>query len=174
MSGGTGDGASHAFLGEEFLTWLWFRTETEGGEFELGAGRVAAVSFDDLLEFAPLDDDETEHTLRKGMPTRSVEARAALRTGHRLRRARLVVAHGQLVWQLVLDGASMQPRSVRLPEDDEEAESMEERSRERAANFLLLNELLGLLYREFLRIRLRPDYLGSDAERQARWMASEG
>ena len=24
---------THGFLGEEFLTWLWFKWESEGGEF---------------------------------------------------------------------------------------------------------------------------------------------
>ena len=78
-----------AFLGEEFLTWLWFRIETEGGEFDIGRQRELAVSFDDFIAFAPRDGDETEQTLRKGIPTRSPEASAALRHGHRLTRARL-------------------------------------------------------------------------------------
>ncbi len=42
-----------AFLGEEFLTWLWFRIETEGGEFNIGRQRELAVSFDDFIAFAP-------------------------------------------------------------------------------------------------------------------------
>ena len=33
------DGSSHGFLGEEFLTWLWWKAETAGGEFELSRGR---------------------------------------------------------------------------------------------------------------------------------------
>ena len=165
------DSASHGFLGEEFLTWLWFRTETEGGEFDLGKGRVVGLSFDDMLEFAPLEEDETQHTLKKGTPTRSVEARAALKTGHRLRRARLTLGIDERVWSFTLDAPTMGLRSIKLPEDDEEAESAEERSRERAANFLELHELVGAVYREFLKIRLRPDYVNTDAEHQAAWMA---
>ncbi len=30
---------THGWLGEEFLTWLWFRWETDGGEFTLPGGR---------------------------------------------------------------------------------------------------------------------------------------
>ena len=82
------------FLGEEFLTWLWFRIETEGGDFDLGRDRHVGVSFDDFIAFAPLDNDETEQTLRKGSPSRCAEAAAALRNGRRLTRARLVLAPG--------------------------------------------------------------------------------
>jgi len=165
---------SHWFLGEEFLTWLWFRLETEGGDFDLGNGRAVGVSMDDYIEFAARDDDETEQVLRKGLPTRSAEARAGLRTGHRLKKAKLIVALGDLQWSLTLEGATLGLRSIKLPEDDPEATSREERDRERAAHFLLLHEIVGQLYREFLRVRLRPEYLHSEAEAQARWMATGG
>ena len=72
---------SHGFLGEEFLTWLWFRWETQGGEFTLSGGRVVGVALDDFLTFAALNEDETEQTLRRGLPTRTAEARTALRQG---------------------------------------------------------------------------------------------
>lgn len=165
------DATSFGFLGEEFLTWLWYRLETEGGDFDLGDGHVVGVSLDDFLAFAPRDDDETEHTLRKGVPSRSSSARAALRAGRRLRRAKLVLAKGELQWSFVLDASCMGLRSIKLPDDDEEAEGPAERSLDRAANFLLLHELVTRLYREFLRVRLRREYLGSDGERQAAWMA---
>ncbi len=166
------DSASYGFLGEEFLTWLWYRLEHDGGDFDLGDGIVVGVSMDDFIEFAPLEDDETTQTLRKGVPTRSPEARAALRSGHRLKKAKLIVAMGDLQWSLVLDGTEMGLRSVRLPDDDEGAESQAERDRERAANFLLIHDLVRRLYRAFLKVRLRPDYLRTDGERQATWMAT--
>jgi len=168
--GAGGDG--RGFLGEEFLTWLWFRTETEGGDFDLAPGRSVAVAPDDFLAFAPTGGDETEQTLRKGSPSRSAEAAASLRNGRRLRRARWIVALGELVWSVTIDGSTMDLCSIKLPDDDAEAGSPEERSRDRAANFLLLQEIVGLLYREFLRVRLRPDYLEAEAGRQATWMAT--
>ncbi|MGE0143759.1 MAG: hypothetical protein AB7I19_13420 [Planctomycetota bacterium] len=168
------DSTSFGFLGEEFLTWLWFRLETEGGDFDLGDGYQIGISLDDFLAFAPREDDETEHTLRKGIPSRSTGARAALRAGRRLQRAKLILALGERQWSFVLDAPTMGLRSVRLPDDDPEAEGPGERSRDRAANFLLLNELVRRVYREFLRVRLRPDYLKGAAEKQAAWMASGG
>ncbi|MFO1055071.1 MAG: hypothetical protein U1F36_22870 [Planctomycetota bacterium] len=165
------EATSFGFLGEEFLTWLWYRLENEGGDFDLGDNLHVGVSLDDFLAFAPRDDDETEHTLRKGTPSRSSEARAALRAGRRLQRAKLVVALGERQWSFVLDASSMGLRSVKLPDDDPEAESPQERSRERIAHFLLLHDLVRRLYREFLRVRLRRDYMRSDAEKQAAWMS---
>jgi hypothetical protein len=70
----TNEGAgSHGFLGEEFLTWIWFRWETDGGEFTLPGGRVVGIALDDFLCFAAPHDDETEQTLRRGLPTRTAD-----------------------------------------------------------------------------------------------------
>jgi len=159
-----------AFLGEEFLTWLWFRTETEGGDFEIGS-RAIAVLLDDYLAFAPRESDETEQTLRKGTPSRTAEARAALRNGHRVRRAKFVIAEGSQEWTVTIDGPTMNLLSVKVPDDDEEASDPRERSTERIRAFLDIHEIVGLLYKTFLQQRLRTEYLQTSAERQAQWMA---
>lgn len=162
---------THGFLGEEFLTWLWFRQETGNGEHALPGGRVVGVLLDDFLTFAPARDDDTEQTLRRGMPTRTAEARTALRQGNRLRRARLVFAEGERQWNATLDGTTLGLSAVKLPEDSADADSEAERNEERAGNWLALHEIVLALYREFLKVRLRPDYLKGTAEEQARWMA---
>lgn len=160
-----------AFLGEEFLTWLWFTLETDGGEVELSDELTIGVSFDDFIAFAPRAEDETEHTLRKGLPTRCAEARAALRNGRRLRLARLVIAEGERQWSVVIDGATLDLRSVRLPNDPEDASSNEERAIARIDAFARVDELVRGLYARFLRDRLRPEYLRTRAPAQGRWMA---
>ena len=164
------DRASHAFLGEEFLTWLWFKMETEGGEFELSRKRTVGIALDDMLTFAPRRDDDTQQTLRKGQPARTPEARTALRNGCRLARARLVMAMDQRQWLFTLDGATMALVGLRLPEDDEEAESAEERSHDRVANLAEVFDLVRELYGLFLRERLRPEYLAEQGAQQANWM----
>ncbi len=163
---------SHGFLGEEFLTWLWFQWETDGGEFSLPSGRTVGVALDDFLSFAAPSDDETEQTLRRGLPTRTAEARTALRQGRRLRKARLLIAEGERQWSCTFDAPTMSLLGVKLPEDAEECESEQDRTADRAANWLALHEIVQALYATFLRQRLRPDYLSTVAEQQAEWMAS--
>lgn len=160
------------FLGEEFLTWLWFRIETEGGEFDLGAGREVGVSFDDFIAFAPRDDDETEQTLKNGSPSRCMEASAALRNGRRLTRARLVFAEADQTWSTILDGPTLNLTAVKLPEDDADAEGPGERCLDRIQGFWRLQQLVVRLYRDFLRERLSPGYLETTGAAQASWMAT--
>ncbi len=131
------DSASYSFLGEEFLTWLWFRLETEGGDFEISDDRSIGISFDDYLRLAAAGEEETTQTLRAGTPTRCAEAATGLRNGRRLQEAKLIVAMGELQWQFVLDGTTMTLRSIKLPEDDDEANSPTEKSIESAAKIVL-------------------------------------
>ena len=70
----------------------------------------------------------------------------------------------------MLDGASMSLGSARLPEDDEESESDEERNADRAGNWLALQEIITQLYGQFLRLRLAPNYMDEFGEPQAQWM----
>lgn len=169
----TGDAvaATHGFLGEEFLTWLWFRWETDGGEYELSAGRSVGVALDDFLAFAAPSDDETEQTLRHGLPTRTAEARTALRQGRRLKKAKLIVAESSRQWTATLDATTMTLTGVRLPDDAEDVESPADRTADRAANWLALYETIMAIYRIFLRERLADSYRSESGEAQARWMA---
>jgi len=171
MSADAQGAESHGFLGEEFLTWLWFRWETEGGEFPLAGGRVVGVALDDFLTFAALTEDETEQTLRRGLPTRTAEARTALRQGHRLRKARLLLAEGDRQWTATLDAPTMTLSGVKLPDDAEECDSDADRTADRAANWLALHEIVQSLYGAFLKERLQDDYRTTGAESQAAWMA---
>lgn len=171
MSADAQGAESHGFLGEEFLTWLWFRWETGGGEFPLAGGRVVGVALDDFLTFAALTEDETEQTLRRGLPTRTAEARTALRQGHRLRKARLLLAEGDRQWTATLDAPTMTLSGVKLPDDAEECDSDADRTADRAANWLALHEIVQSLYGAFLKERLQEDYRTTGAEAQAAWMA---
>jgi hypothetical protein len=83
----------------------------------------------------------------------------------------VLVAEGDQQWSATLHGATLTLSGVKLPPDSEEAANEQERSEERAGNWLALHEIVLALYREFLRVRLEPGYLKAEAEAQANWMA---
>lgn len=158
------------FLGEEFLLWLWFKWETEGGEFTLHGGRIVGIAIDDMLAFAPKSADEHQQTIRRGLPTRTAEARTGLRQGHRLAKARMILAEGARQWTFTLDAEHMVLSGVKLPDDAEECESAEDRTADRASNWLAIHEVLGELYALFLRVRATTAW-NEEAESMAAWMA---
>lgn len=143
------------FLGDEFLLWLWWKWETRGGEFTLPGDPIGVVgiAIDDRVEFEA-GDDETSLVLRHGLTTRSQEARAALRNGRVPTKVRMLIAEATNQWTVTLDGASLAMGSVRLPEDADDCETVDDRTGDRSAHWILLQQIVARLFGEFLQARL--------------------
>jgi hypothetical protein len=188
MSTYTEDEAHRHYLGEEFLTWLWYRCETDGGTFELpdenGILREFGVLFDDFLVLradervpseAGLSDDDlfesTESVLRRGAPSRTAEAGVALLRGKKLARARLQISDARRSWACVLDGTEMCLRSVKPPKPD--AEDAREREKEGLDALFALSDLLDHLYRLFLAQRLGPRFREAVIPAMGEWMLAK-
>jgi hypothetical protein len=103
-----------ATLGMDFLTWLWFTWEKEGGVYHLPDGREFGVMLEGPLTFFREGQGAHEALLRKGSPLNSREAGTALLCGKKLKRAKIVIAHGDEVTSATLD-ADFAFRSVKLP-----------------------------------------------------------
>lgn len=112
----------------QFLTWLWFRCETDGGEFALPSGEAGLVILDDLTLDGP--DGESSRTKLKGdQPTQTNEAAAALEMGRSLASAKIVAARGAREWTFTLSRDSLEITAAKLPapESDEPMELLAER-----------------------------------------------
>ncbi|HHI78669.1 MAG TPA: hypothetical protein ENK02_01670 [Planctomycetes bacterium] len=161
-----------AFLGEEFLTWLWYRTETGQGEFLRKNGSYAGASMEDFLLFGGDDRDELEQTLRRGLPSKSPEATTALAEGKRLARARLTLATGEREWVLVLDGRTFDFLSVKCPEEDPEDIGDDPMAKDlaRMQGFAELSDLVDELFGLFLETRLSPSFEDKEVPRIRAWI----
>ncbi|MCA8970155.1 MAG: hypothetical protein KDC95_10240 [Planctomycetes bacterium] len=164
------DRTEHAFLGEEFLTWLWYRSETGRATFTLRDRTEVGVSLDDFLCIGG-SEDETEQTLRRGLPTRSSEATAALASGKRLVKARLILAAQHDEWTLTLDGPRFACASVRRNSAEEATDSPEARDIERIESFVRVGELLDGIYTIFLEDRLQESFSTSTLSEMRSWVA---
>lgn len=166
----------HAFMGEEFLTWLWYRTETKKAVFAMENGDQVGIALDDLLVFGGADENEMQQTLRHGMPTRAMEAAAALKAGKRLRKAKIILAEGNEQWSFTLDGATLGFSSVRCPQPEADDDSMEgsptpqDIDSERMDAFSRLAGHFDGVYRIFLRDRLREGWERSTLQEIRRWI----
>ena len=101
------------FLGREFLTWLLFRVEEDGGRLTIG---------DDVIEMTLGDrvvmQEQGEHNARLTLVDEgdmSSELGAGLRRGKLIDRARIAVTRGERRWELSLDGGMLTYDSLRCP-----------------------------------------------------------
>ena len=148
------------FLGQEFLAWLWFKSEERGGSIELPQRGDIQVTFEKhmLLEYG--EGPESEKLICRGLQTELREARAGLALGKKPEQARVKIASGDYEFSITLTAATMEFRSVRLPKtagagdgDGDDHESFEGQVLERISLFEDGIELVNELFRLFISIR---------------------
>lgn len=121
MSDGT---PTPAHVAGEFYVWLWYVTEAEGSNFDLGdpVGRFD-LWVDDRLAFRSPDDAKVSATMTGENPSRTLEARAALAGGKVLQELRLGLRRDDREFEFTLRGPAMDLVRVKLPQvvDGDEA-----------------------------------------------------
>ena len=145
-----------SFLATEFLTWLWFRCEVEGGTFDLPSGGIS-VALEDSLTMVSWEDDTLKATIKGGAPTTRPETANALAAGLMLRKARWVGARAGKEWLFTLDSDTLDLRSMKVIEADPDPDP-----EDALADKLAAGEELRLavdeLYELFLELRLAGDW----------------
>ncbi len=135
--------------GREFLMWLWFVSEAQGGEIKLPENGPFAILVEGPLQFDQAEQGET--ILRKGEPMVSAETRAALLSGKKLRRAKLTLAQGEEIWNCTLDGDEFTIRGLKLPKT--EAYDVLGKFTERMEHLNKFQGTFAELYKQFVETR---------------------
>lgn len=138
------------FLGNEFLTWLWFFAESDAaGQFEMTVapfGKVTAqVSLEDRIVLTSKVGLSHDHTIKGGNPSRCLEAATALKLGKSVKELNLSIDLGEAgYYSFALKGDDLSPRGIQLPEprDDIEASPIEQRLQSTLTLSLALETLL--------------------------------
>ncbi len=157
--------AEKRFLGQEFLTWLWWKSEERGGTIELPSVGDVTVVFEKhmLLEFG--EGESSEKIICSGLQAELQEARTGLQMGKKLEQARIVLGHNSYEYSFTLAAALMEFRNVRLPKTEatesdrgENPEEVEGMILERIFLFEELIRLVNVIFLKFLQVRLGEEW----------------
>jgi len=108
--------ANGQFLGREFLTWLWFKSEERGGAISVpGIGDVE-VSFVRRLVLESGEGQYSQSVVCQGWHAELTEGKAAIRQGKRIKEARIQLTRETEKWEFTLKADAFSFQSVRLPE----------------------------------------------------------
>jgi hypothetical protein len=107
--------------GRDFLTWLWFYSEEGGSKIELeNYGEFDCMVEGPLtLAFSAEAKGSAETSIKKGNPTRSAEAKAALQVGKKLKKAKVSIVRGEEVWSFNFDADKFVFGGLSLPDGEE-------------------------------------------------------
>ena len=158
-------------LGQEFLTWLWYRSDTAPGAFVDKHGEPFAVSMEQRIVVQGGEGDARETASVAGSLSPLREARFGLGTGKKVSRALIRLEKDEMAFQLTLKAEDFSIGSVRPPkidstdrDDDPDALLLE--------RFYLLEvcmDLLDSLYAAFLHLRLSSAWQ-REVDEMGQWM----
>lgn len=149
-----------AILGEEFLTWLWYQSDTAPDSFHDKEGKQFNVYMEQRIVVQGGQGQQRETATVSGSLSPLREARFGLGTGKKVARALIRLEQESLVFQFTLKAEDFSLGSLKTPkldaadrDDDPDALFLEK---------LFLYEtclhLLDGVYKDFLKLRLSADW----------------
>lgn len=163
------------FLGQEFLTWLWFKSEERGGTIHVGGEDIQLV-FEKhmLLEYG--EGEAFEKIVCQGLQAELKEARTGLRMGKKLEQARLHLVRGEYEWHITIKAGLLEFRSVRPPktmtgaEEGDSEEAVEGRLLDRIGLLETAVATVDELFSMFLEVRVAHDLWQRERARIRAWI----
>lgn len=157
---------SKAFLGEEFLTWLLWRSETRSAM--IGVGDIEVHFGGTILLAAPFGEAE-EVTLKGDSPAEAPELLATLRQGKLVRRAQTRWVIEGIEWHVTVQGQTLALSGLKLPLRGGALDAaMIDRRLELLDGF---GEAFDRVYEAFLEIRLSAAGWKKESEALRHWIA---
>jgi hypothetical protein len=160
------------FLGQEFLIWLWFMAEREGGLVRLpDAGPVEIEPINQVTLTSGQGQGGFTVACR-GNRAAGPEAREALRQGRRIIRAGFSIRTEEGAWQATVDAATLSLTGVR-PAMGPDADQDETDPLDR---LLLIRDLVKIvegMFEMFLAIRLEARWEAEELPALRRWIAGD-
>jgi len=161
-----------AFLGLEFGTWLWFRSEQNEGSLDLGKGRGCSIAFEKNLVLSCEAGYATDSTLRGDAPAESPEAAAALLQNKKIKRARVSMTVDDLHYEFSLNAENFDWSSLKL--DVPGKMELDEALPIRLEALERFQQVFGELFTLFLNIRLDETAWKKEIVAMRSWVTDKG
>ncbi len=145
------DDTSRDFLGNEYLTWLWFILDERGDSLALqDESQVAILAVRTLTLECPMGETGKE-TISSDAPTRLPEARRALQSGKLPRKMGFIISRHDQQYEFTLSAETLAVSGLKLPAPEGENERV--RDEERIGFLRDFLETLDLMFDAFVAVR---------------------
>lgn len=162
-------------LGQDFLTWLWCRSEVQNGDFELPTGRRIALFLERRITVQGGEGDSLETATVSGQMSELKEAKLGLATGKKVNKALIRIEHDIDTWQATLRAEDFAFSGLKTPaieSGNDEGDDPDAKFLEKIYLMERFFETIDLLYKQFLELRLSSNW-ESEIQSIRKWIASD-
>ena len=164
------------FLGQEFLTWLWYKSEERGGAVFLeNSGTDIVLVFEKHILLESGEGDSYGKLICQGLQAELKEARTGLAMGKKIEQARIMMTRDEHEFRFSLKGSLFEYRSVRLPktmtdaEEGDDPDAAEGRLLDRIGLYEIPLRTVDELFGMFLKIRVGSAW-ATELEKLRSWI----
>ncbi|GFH63144.1 MAG: conserved hypothetical protein [Candidatus Desulfovibrio kirbyi] len=165
------DESTDHILGQEFLTWLWYQSDTTPGAFTDTDGAPFSVSMEQRIVVQGGEGSARETASVSGTSSPLREARFGLGTGKKVTRAQLRIEKDGAEFQVTLRAEDLCLSSLKTPKLDAADKNADPDALLLEKIYLMgiCTGMLDSLYARFLRLRLSEDWL-TEVTRIGQWL----
>ena len=164
------------FLGQEFLTWLWYKSEERGGVVFLdNSGTDVEIVFEKHIMLESGEGDSYEKLVCQGLQADLKEARTGLAMGKKVEQARIMLIRDDHEYHFTLKGSLFEFRSVRLPktmdgsDESDDPGAAEGRILDKIGLYEISMRTIDELFTMFLKKRVGEDWT-PELEKLRNWI----
>lgn len=164
----------YKFLGEEFLTWLWYVIENKQNLIKNFDQNFVGLEIGDRIVFENRRKESAERITIKGEGAGLEEGILALKNGALVTELNMIYRSAELVWQFTLKGESLNISSLtipntELPQSDEDLEGF---VLEKLFLYDKSLKFLKNLFARFVKLRISNDWQSKDIAAIRNWIQS--
>lgn len=157
-------------LGKDFLTWLWYKSDSQPSFFSSSAGNNIIITIDKKVTVESGSKENREMSIVSGDASPLAEARFGLLEGKKVTSAVICAEKDGLEFQLALKAEDLSIRGLKIPRtDSSESESQEAMMLEKIYLIEECLEILNTLYLTFIKLRLSNQW-EAEKENMKNWI----
>ncbi|MFP4167747.1 MAG: hypothetical protein ACLFSY_02730 [Desulfonatronovibrionaceae bacterium] len=167
---------SGSMLGREFLTWLWYKSETGNGFFRTAGGEDFMVYISQKVTVESGEDDSRDKTVSSGVMSELREARLGVASGKKVVQATFKLEQNSDEWQVQLSADDFSVSGLKTPKVDTRMKEGDDPDALFLEKMYLVHKAQGFvdeLFRQFLGLRLDQSWPAEAAAVQ-HWASFEG
>lgn len=176
----------YQFLGNEFLTWLWFCIENEPNTILDPSGNTVEMMVHKKIVLKKAVGKTVSITIEKDSGEEAVEGMLALKGGATVTELSLLMHIGETEWTFSLKGGSFQINalkpSVEMPDsvsaeqggpdevDDKQRHDFEASVLDRTFLYIQAIDVIDNLFKRYVLLRLSDDWEGQTVPAMKKWI----
>ena len=164
------DDTNRDFLGNEFVLWLWWFSDTVSDTIKASDESEITFMLARSLTLACPRGETGTNTIKHEGPTRLPEAKRAVKSGKLPRKAGLILVRNCEQFEFMLHAETLGVGSAKLPRPADDVTQARAKLEDRVRAIRELNSSIGLLYAHFIGIRLGKGWIDTLPKMQ-KWLA---